>query len=109
MPVHDQLLGATQPVLSISLEPGESIVAATGEFAWMTDTIQMTADHGGMSAYTAKARTGTVAFASRLPGNRDQHRIPPAPRYRDDSGLHPAADRWCRPRLGRVVWRCGQA
>jgi uncharacterized protein (AIM24 family) len=68
MPVHDQLLGATQPVLSISLEPGESIVAATGEFAWMTDTIQMTADHGGMSAYTAKARTGTVAFASRLPG-----------------------------------------
>ena len=68
MPVHDQLLGATQPVLSISLEPGESIVAATGEFAWMTDCIQMTAGHGGMSAYTAKAAAGTVAFASRLPG-----------------------------------------
>jgi len=68
MPVHDQLLGATQPVLSISLEPGESIVAATGEFAWMTDCIQMTAGHSGMSAYTAKAAAGTVAFASRLPG-----------------------------------------
>ena len=68
MPVHDQLLGATQPVLSISLEPGESIVAATGEFAWMTDCIQMTADRAGMSAYTAKAAAGTVAFASRLPG-----------------------------------------
>ena len=39
--MHDQLLGSTQPVLSISLEPGESIVAATGEFAWMTDSIQM--------------------------------------------------------------------
>jgi uncharacterized protein (AIM24 family) len=68
MPVHDQLLGATQPVLSISLEPGESIVAATGEFAWMTDCIQMTAGRGGMSAYTANAAAGTVAFASRLPG-----------------------------------------
>src|SRR5580692_2845139 len=68
MPVHDQLLGATQPVLSISLEPGESIVAATGEFAWMTDSIQMTAGPAGMSAYMAQARAGTVAFASRLPG-----------------------------------------
>jgi uncharacterized protein (AIM24 family) len=67
--VHDQLLGSTQPVLSISLQPGESVVAATGEFAWMTDAIQMTAGQGGMSAYLAKAGAGTVAFASRLPGS----------------------------------------
>jgi uncharacterized protein (AIM24 family) len=83
--VHDQLLGSTQPVLSISLEPGESVVAATGEFAWMTDSIQMAdsaqmtdsiqtdsiqmaAGQAGMSAYLAKAEAGTVAFASRLPG-----------------------------------------
>jgi uncharacterized protein (AIM24 family) len=88
--VHDQLLGSTQPVLSISLEPGESVVGATGEFAWMTDSIQMTdsaqmtdsiqtdaiqtgsvqmaAGQAGMSAYLAKAEAGTVAFASRLPG-----------------------------------------
>jgi uncharacterized protein (AIM24 family) len=66
--VHDQLLGSTQPVLSISLQPGESVVAATGEFAWMTDSIQMTAGQAGMSAYLAKAGAGTVAFASRLPG-----------------------------------------
>jgi uncharacterized protein (AIM24 family) len=78
--VHDQLLGSTQPVLSISLEPGESVVAATGEFAWMTDSIQMAASvqmadsvqmaagQAGMSAYLAKAEAGTVAFASRLPG-----------------------------------------
>jgi uncharacterized protein (AIM24 family) len=69
MPVHDQLLGSTQPVLSISLEPGESIVAATGEFAWMTDSIQMTAGRGGLSAYQAKDFAGTIAFASRLPGS----------------------------------------
>ena len=53
MPVRDQLLGSTQPVLSISLEPGESIVAETAEFAWMTDSIQMAAGPAGLSAYTA--------------------------------------------------------
>jgi uncharacterized protein (AIM24 family) len=66
--VDEQLLGSTQPVLSISLEPGESVVAATGEFAWMTDSIQMTAGQAGMSTYLAKAGAGTVAFASRRPG-----------------------------------------
>lgn len=88
--MHDQLLGSTQPVLSISLEPGESIVGETGEFAWMTDSIQMTVGPGSclasgqhtvalartfgessalLSAYTAKGAAGTVAFASRLPGS----------------------------------------
>jgi len=74
--VHDQLLGSTQPVLSISLEPGESIVAETGEFAWMTDSIQMAADALAatagslqLSAYTAKDAAGIIAFASRLPGS----------------------------------------
>ncbi len=77
--MHDQLLGSTQPVLSISLEPGESIVGETGEFAWMTDSIQMTAGPGHdladgshpmtLSAYTAKGAAGTVAFASRVPGS----------------------------------------
>ncbi len=69
MPVHDQLLGSRQPVLSISLEAGESIVAETGEFAWMTDSIQMAPGPGGLSAYTAKGSAGTIAFASRLPGS----------------------------------------
>jgi uncharacterized protein (AIM24 family) len=69
MPVHDQLLGSTQPVLSISLEPGESIVAETAEFAWMTDSIQMATGPAGLSAYTAKGSAGTIAFASRLPGS----------------------------------------
>jgi uncharacterized protein (AIM24 family) len=68
-PVHDQLLGSTQPVLSISLEPGESIVAQTAEFAWMTDSIQMAAGPAGLSAYTAKDSAGTIAFAARLPGS----------------------------------------
>jgi uncharacterized protein (AIM24 family) len=85
MTMHDQLLGSTQPVLSISLEPGETIVAGSGEFSWMTDSIQMStgADDlaltaavqrslGGsplqLSAYTATESAGTIAFAARLPG-----------------------------------------
>jgi len=68
MPVHDQLLGSTQPVLSISLEPGESIIAEPGEFAWMTDSILMGAGLAGLCAYTAKDQAGTIAFAARLPG-----------------------------------------
>jgi uncharacterized protein (AIM24 family) len=69
MPVRDQLLGSTQPVLSISLEPGESVVAEPGEFAWMTDSIQLTTRPAGLSDYTAKDQAGTIAFASRLPGS----------------------------------------
>ncbi len=79
--MHDQLLGSTQPVLSISLEPGESIVAGSGTFSWMTDSIQMSAglaEHQQaaldesplhLSAYTAREAAGTIAFASRLPGS----------------------------------------
>jgi uncharacterized protein (AIM24 family) len=84
--MHDQLLGSTQPVLSISLDPGESIVAGSGEFSWMTDSIQMstgaddallttgiqrTIDESSLrlSAYTARETAGTIAFASRLPGS----------------------------------------
>jgi uncharacterized protein (AIM24 family) len=83
--MHDQLLGTTQPVLSISLEPGESVVAGAGEFSWMTDSILMSAgaDAGPadaalrrtlmesslpLSAYTARQAAGTIAFATRLPG-----------------------------------------
>jgi uncharacterized protein (AIM24 family) len=69
MPVHDQLLGSTQPVLSVSLEPGERIIAETGEFAWMTDSIRMTAGPAHLSEYTATNQQGTVAFAARLPGS----------------------------------------
>jgi uncharacterized protein (AIM24 family) len=81
MPVHEQLLGSTQPVLSISLEPGESIVAETGEFAWMTDSIQMTAGLAGLSDYKATEQAGTVAFASRLPGSILQIEVTPEHEY----------------------------
>ena len=81
MPVHDQLLGSTQPVLSISLEPGESIVAEAGEFAWMTDSIQLTTTPAGLSDYTAKDEVGTIAFASRLPGSILHIEVAPGQEY----------------------------
>jgi uncharacterized protein (AIM24 family) len=81
MPVREQLLGSTQPVLSISLEPGERIVAETGEFAWMTDSIQMTAGLAGLSDYIATGQGGTVAFASRLPGSILQIEVTPEREY----------------------------
>jgi uncharacterized protein (AIM24 family) len=68
MLVRDQLLGTSQPVLAICLEPGESVVGPTAEFAWMTDSIQLTDGQPGMSTYTAKTDAGTIAFAASQPG-----------------------------------------
>jgi uncharacterized protein (AIM24 family) len=96
--VHDQLLGSTQPVLSISLEPGESIVAGSGTFSWMTDSIQMSTGGGDhrpqaagqrtfdesyprLSSYTAKEAAGTIAFASRLPGSIIVIQVSPGREY----------------------------
>ena len=81
MPVHDQLLGSTQPVLSISLEPGERIIAETGEFAWMTDSIRMTAASAHLSDYTATNQQGTVAFVARLPGTIVPIEVTPGHEY----------------------------
>jgi uncharacterized protein (AIM24 family) len=72
--MHDQLLGTTQPVLSISLEPGESIIAEVGGFAWMTDSIAMAAADDArleprLCVYTASGEPGVVAFAAKLPGS----------------------------------------
>ena len=79
--MRDQLLGSTQPVLSISLQPGENIVAEAGEFAWMTDSIQLTARPAGLSDYTAKDQAGTIAFASRLPGSILHIQVTPGHEY----------------------------
>jgi uncharacterized protein (TIGR00266 family) len=89
--MKEQLLGTTLPVLSLSLDAGESVVAEAGEFSWMTDSIQMSTGMGGggvgghgvmgalkravggsslfLSIYTAKDAAGVIAFASKLPGS----------------------------------------
>jgi uncharacterized protein (AIM24 family) len=67
--MRDQLLGATQPMLSILLDPGESVIGEARRFAWMTDSIEMdVADEAGVWVYTAAGEPGVVAFAAQRPG-----------------------------------------
>jgi uncharacterized protein (TIGR00266 family) len=88
--MKDQVIGSTLPVLEISLDPDESVVAEVGEFSWMTDSIQMSTGMGGgiggqglmgaikrkvggssflFSTYTAQGSPGLIAFAAKLPGS----------------------------------------
>ncbi len=89
--MQDQIHGTTMPVLSVHLNPGESVVAEAGEFSWMTDSIQMSTGMGGgiggkglmgalkrvaggsslllLSTYTAQGGPGIVSFASKVPGS----------------------------------------
>jgi uncharacterized protein (AIM24 family) len=66
--MDEQVLGTALPVLTISLAPGESVVAEAGEFSWMTDSIRMSTSPF-LSTYTATDSTGTIAFAAKLPGS----------------------------------------
>jgi uncharacterized protein (TIGR00266 family) len=88
--MKEQVIGSTLPVLEISLDPGESVIAEVGEFSWMTDSIQMSTGMGGgvgghgvmgalkraaggssflFSTYTAQGSAGMIAFAAKLPGS----------------------------------------
>jgi uncharacterized protein (AIM24 family) len=76
--MRDRLIGTTTLVLSIALDPEESVRARVGSFAWMTDSIRMSTDLGGekladselpMSTYTARGVAGTIALAARRPGS----------------------------------------
>jgi uncharacterized protein (AIM24 family) len=67
--MRDEFLGVTQPMLSISLEPGECVMGDASRFAWMTDSIEMAvADETGVCLYTATGEPGVVAFALQRPG-----------------------------------------
>src|SRR5438067_407611 len=87
--MENQIIGTTMPVLEMTLDPGESVIAVAGELSWMSSAIEMstTTQHGGggglfgalkrvagggslfMTEYSARAGTGTVAFAAKLPGH----------------------------------------
>jgi uncharacterized protein (AIM24 family) len=67
--MRDQLLGVSQPTLSIMLDPGECVIGQAGHFAWMSDSIEMDiGDEAGVCVYTATGEPGVVAFASQRPG-----------------------------------------
>ncbi len=83
-----RIVGTTLPVLEITLQPGEMVIAEPGELSWITGNIQMKttpmtagaksvfgllkrAVAGGglfMTEYTSQGGPGMVAFATKLPG-----------------------------------------
>src|SRR6201995_777957 len=85
-----KIVGTTMPVLEVSLQPGESVVAEGGELSWMTSSIALHTAAGGkagakgmlgslkrslaggtffMTEYTAEGAPGLVAFATKVPGH----------------------------------------
>jgi uncharacterized protein (TIGR00266 family) len=85
--MRDTIIGNVMPVLEITLDTNERVIAVSGELAWMTPSIHMatTATGGGglfgafkriaggaslfMTEYTAQGAPGTVAFCSKAPGH----------------------------------------
>ncbi|WP_067666096.1 TIGR00266 family protein [Nocardia miyunensis] len=85
--MEPRIIGSVMPVLEVSLEPGESLVAESGQLSWMTESIRLHTStrvgSGGvfravkralagaglfMTEYSAARQPGTVAFAAKLPG-----------------------------------------
>lgn len=86
--MQHKIIGSTMPVLEMTLEPGESIIAEAGELSWMTSSIELhtstsagankgffgamkRAAGGGtlfMTEYRSNAGSGVVAFATKVPG-----------------------------------------
>src|SRR5271154_5430577 len=86
--MNHKILGTNLPVLEFQLQPGESVVAVSGELSWMSQSIdlQTTTGSGGgglgglfkrvagggslfMTKYTAQGAPGMIAFATKMPGH----------------------------------------
>lgn len=101
------------PVLEVTLEPGERIVAEGGDVAWMspgfaldTSTVHGSGGQGGfmsglkrvlggaqlfLTEYTAPAQGGLVAFAAQLPGTIRQIDIDAADQFMVQAGSYTAS------------------
>src|SRR5665213_163270 len=88
--MEHKVVGTTMPVLEVTLQPGESVVAEGGELSWMTGSVELHTAAGGkagakgmfgavkravaggtlfMTEYTAAGTPGLVAFATKVPGH----------------------------------------
>jgi uncharacterized protein (TIGR00266 family) len=99
--MNHRILGSTLPVLELQMQPGESVVAVSGELSWMSQSIEMqtTTQHGGggglmsvikrvagggslfMTEYTAQGGPGLLAFATKMPGHIMPVDVSPAKVY----------------------------
>ena len=86
--MQHKIIGTTMPVLEMSLDPGDRVIAEAGELSWLTSTIGLhtstsagankgffgaikRAVGGGtlfMTEYTAAGGPGLLSFAAKLPG-----------------------------------------
>jgi uncharacterized protein (TIGR00266 family) len=87
--MQHQIIGTTMPVLEITLDPGDRVIAEAGELSWLTSTIELhtstsagankglfgalkRAVGGGtlfLTEYSASGGSGLVAFATKVPGH----------------------------------------
>jgi len=99
--MQHEVVGSTMPVLEVHLDPGESVIAVSGELSWMTASINMhtATQHGGggglfgaikravgggsffMTEYSAQGAAGTVAFAAKIPGHIVPVTVAPGQEY----------------------------
>jgi uncharacterized protein (TIGR00266 family) len=99
--MRSHIIGSTLPVLELALDPGEGLVAETGQLSWMTGGIELRtttntagttgflgaigrALSGGglfMTEYTAPYGPGTVAFAAKIPGKMVEIHVQPGQSY----------------------------
>ncbi|HNS52777.1 MAG TPA: TIGR00266 family protein [Anaerolineae bacterium] len=79
-----RIQGTTLPVVTIELEPGETIYSESGGMSWMTGNVEMNAGSGGgigkmfrralagetlfITDFFVRSGRGVVAFASEFPG-----------------------------------------
>ena len=96
-----KITGTTLPVLELALNPGDKIIAETGQLSWMTAGIELNTTHatagttgflgaigralsgGGlfMTEYTAPYQAGLVAFAAKIPGQMVEIAVQPGRGY----------------------------
>jgi uncharacterized protein (TIGR00266 family) len=111
--MQTRLAGTTMPILEITMDPGERIIAEGGDVAWLTSGFQLetstrfgSGGRGGfmsglkralgggqlfLTEYTAPAGGGFVAFAAQLPGVIRELRVDAADQFMVQSGSYMAS------------------
>src|SRR4029077_3019757 len=84
--MNHRIIGTTLPVLEFQLQPGESVVAVSGELSWMSHSIQLKtgAQHGGggfLGAFKRVAGGGSL-FMTEYSAQGDQGYWPLLPGFR---------------------------
>jgi uncharacterized protein (TIGR00266 family) len=99
--MESQIRGTTMQVLEVRLDPGESVIAESGQLGWLTESIELETStafggadgvvdaakraFGGstffMTRYSATTAPGVVSFPTKLPGRIFQVPLGPERAY----------------------------